>query len=215
MKSGYSIMRAGITTSPHSLLSLDTKLKNVANTYLPYDTGIEIECELKNYNWDVDDMFQNKIPTLKDVNCSSEEQRFRLPTGIEGMITLYDLCELLKKEALLNNQSGIHYHIDMTDVFHLIDNKFITNNNDWIIKSLESWNYTGSFNEKRCSWVKTWVKYHKSNRTLEIRIGEMSFDYELIIKRILHCQNIVKKLKSSLMSLNEAKLPKIIGKIQL
>ena len=72
-----------------------------------------------------------------------------------------------------------------------------------MLKALKSWNYKGSYNTWTISNYRTAIRIPTEHSTIEYRIGEMSFDYELIIKRIIHCQNITRRLKSILMSSEE------------
>jgi hypothetical protein len=210
MQHGYTMVREAVKQFPLPLSVLtDKKLISYADSLLPYSTGFEIECELKSSNWDTVKQF-TRIPNIMDFNTTPQEQKFRIPAGIKGLICLYEICSKLKEYATLNPASGIHYHIDFTDCFNRIDSTFISKNNNWVINSLQSWRYTGKFNEITCSTRKTAVKYHSGYKTLEFRIGEMSFDYELLVKRIIHCQNISKKLKVSLKSPKGTKLPKVV-----
>lgn len=199
MRNEYRIMREGIYTNPHILTSLSPKLKSIANKYLLSDTGMEFETQ---YDDNILTLI-DKAKELKivDINMGCYEQRFRITTGIEGLIQLYDVCEFMKTNCQLNMASGIHYHIDLTDVWDLTANRknvICRRNNDWILKALKSWGYKGTYNQWEVSTNKTAVRLHNYYKTLEIRIGEMSFEYELLVKRIIHCQNIVRRLKDSL-----------------
>jgi hypothetical protein len=196
MQHGYQMVREAVRQFPLPLTNINSKLQQIAASYLPFSTGIEIECEGDN------DAFYAAcihLSNLMTFNTDRTEVRFRIPSGIEGMICLYEVCEILKKTHRLNMASGIHYHVDFTDCFDKVNSKFILDNNDWVLNSLKSWNYTGEFNEWICSTAKTAVKYHFKYKTVEFRIGEMSFDYELLIKRIIHAQNISRKLKANLV----------------
>lgn len=205
MQQGYKMIREAVNTCPLPLLSLEGKLKKVANSYLPYDTGIEIECSLKGHNsYLATKLFMDKVPTLKAIKIDSSEQRFRISSGINGLVSLYGLCDTLKELSLLNMQSGIHYHIDFTEFtdsqFNNIANMFKEGKDSWILNSLKSWDYKGQYNAWIVSTGKTAVRFHKPYRTVEFRIGEMSFDYELLVKRIVHCQNISKKIKADYLA---------------
>lgn len=196
MKRGYKVLKDAIYKCPLAIPSMDDKLVKIADSYLPYSTGIEIECsQSENYS---------RIPfdnlCLVHVDIDKSEQRYRFNTGIKGLIEIYNVCELLKQMSLLNHNSGIHYHVDMTDCFDKVLSKWKSNINcfDWILKELDEWGYTGHFNRRRVSTNKEWVKLHKVYKTCEIRIGEMTFDYNLMIRRILHCQNIVKKIRKQI-----------------
>lgn len=217
MFKGYKIVKESVLHYPLQLLELkDKKLIAYAESFLKYDTGFEIECNFKLDNTkDIINSVKRfkEIPNIVHVSCDSMEQRFRIPTGIKGLICLYETCKLLKQESALNVDSGIHYHIDFTkesyknkyNEYWFRSNDFIKSNNDWILKALKSWNYKGKFNNWVCSKDKTAVKFHENYGTVEFRIGEMTFDYSLMIKRIIHCQNISTKIKENLVAYNKIK----------
>lgn len=202
MHKGYKMMREAVKQSPSSLLSLPSALQEEVNQMFPYSIGIEVEAFFKEnqlaHFFLVNDL-KLKFPEIIDVNCDTHEQRFRIPSGIKGLICLEAICNFMKDYMKLNPGSGIHYHIDFSEMKFwsefLGPDHVIVNNQKWILQSLKSWNYTGHFNNWSVSTIKTAVKFHTLYKTVEVRIGEMTFDYELIVKRILHLQNIAKKLK--------------------
>lgn len=208
MQQGYGFIRDAIKSFPLPLDKLESKLKSVANSYLPYSTGMEIECNIKSTNGSrrdsifVEEMFKS-ISNIMAVDIDNHEQRFRIPKGVEGAICLYNITEKLKEYSSLNPASGIHYHIDFTDITRDQFNNLLEQHrgtNSFILKALKSWDYKGNYNSWYVSGAKDAVRFHKTYQTVEFRIGEMTFDYELIMKRILHCQNICKKLKQSLIT---------------
>lgn len=178
------------------LLLQDSNVLQRGNQILPYSIGIEIECILKDtFNLE---NFKN-IPNIIEVSASFGEIRFRIPNGVRGLICLYNVCEQLVHNCELNLGSGNHYHVDMTDCLHLVDCKFIDTNNEWIIKELESWSYKGVYNRKITSFDdNVWMRYYTFHKTIEFRIGEMTFNYNLLMRRILSCISIARKIKDSL-----------------
>jgi len=214
MFAGYKAMRAAIFGCPRLLLSLPKNLQDEAEKYLPYSTGFEIECTMNReavfndrirsyYETETlhNDIFRN-IPNIIQVSNDTAEQRYRIPAGVKGLICLYDICNNLVKYSKINKLSGIHYHVDMTDVWYSIQSHHISLNRDWILKALESWKYTGKYNKRGVEisrYNNTWVRLNGDYRTAEIRIGEMSFDYKLLVKRIIHCNNIIKALKKAVV----------------
>ena len=132
---------------------------------------------------------------------STNELRFRIPNGIKGIQCLFNISIYLKKYAELNPQSGIHYHIDCTDVYNLFTSDFINNHSDYILTELDKWKYKGTYNPRKCvfSSSRNWVRFKETLKTMEIRIGEMTFDYELLFERIRHSSEIVKTLKDKLL----------------
>jgi hypothetical protein len=201
MRHGYSVVREAVKQFPLPLLSLEDKLRKVADLILPYSTGIEIEC-----NSSLNGEFLLNRCGLMEVDCSHHEQRIRLKPGVEGMASLFKSCKILQENYELNNESGIHYHIDCTDIssndYEILRDKY-SKNPDFILKALKSWNYQGNYNSWKVgshSGHPTAVRFNGDFRTVEFRIGEMTFDYELIMRRIISCQNIVRRMKSSLKS---------------
>lgn len=197
----------------------DEKLLKVADSYLPYSTGLEFECRSKVFGgeWNNSEYYQildnaqvpyKAIPDIMDVNFDSTEQRFRIPEGHKGMIALYRICQNLKQHSFINKESGIHYHIDITKYRHLFfdcpydyegKSSVVRTHKDWVLKALDSWGYKGTYNSREFRTSKGgWIGMRTSTNTLEIRIGEMSFDYPVLINRIIHAQRIVKKLVSLL-----------------
>lgn len=185
--------------APLKLLSLNDKtLKHLGDLYLPYSVGFEIECSMsENYKLQ---SFKD-IPNIIEVNGSHKEQIYRIPSGINGIICLYLISEQLKFNSLLNESSGIHYHIDMTDCFHLIRENFIKVNSNFILTELDKWKYKGTYNRRNCTLDSkgNWVNFRKYFKTCEIRIGEMTFNYDVLVKRIFHSCYIVKQLKDQLV----------------
>lgn len=192
---------------PSILCKIDDPLViEFINTYLPYSTGFEIECnQLHEYNKNFNAHFLT-IPNILHVDCSGNEQRFRIPNGIKGLICLHDICNTLVQVSSLNMGSGIHYHIDMTDVFdNHINKEFIKKHNDYIINELIKWDTAKDTKSSsaQCFYdARGWVNFQPDFKTCEIRIGEMSFDYEVIVKRIIDANRIVRYLKNIINSVN-------------
>ena len=166
--------------------------------YLPYSTGFEIECNMKpGYRTDV---FTN-IPNIMEADVNEYEQRFRIPEGLEGLKCLFEISANLKEQALFNPDSGIHYHIDCTDVYKYFNKEFVAKHKEWILNELDSWNYQGTYNKRNIefSFSHNWVRFQETFKTMEFRLGEMTFDYELLFKRITHANAIVRRLKEELI----------------
>ncbi len=209
MHKAYRNVKGLVMTSPFLLAYLkDSSLIEYAESFLKEDTGIEIECQLKDEGgyWREPKVFDD-IPDLVEFKGTGDEQRFRIPKGIKGLVCLWNICAALKKYAKLNLGSGIHYHINFAEAQKMIgygyENLFISENNDWLMKAIKSWNYKGRYNRMEFTDSKTAVKYHSYHQTIEYRIGEMTFDYELMIKRIIHCQNMTYLLKKNAFALIE------------
>lgn len=165
--------------------------------YLPYSTGFEIECDMKE---GVNPLIFAEIPDIIHADINSSEQRFRIPQGLPGLRCLYNISTMMKEYGLLNENSGIHYHIDCTECFHLFNTDFIAKHSDYVLTELDTWEYTGTYNARICEFSQRryWTRFKESTQTMEFRIGEMTFDYELLFKRITHCNEIVRTLKNNL-----------------
>lgn len=192
------LIRECIIHSPIALLGFKgSKVLEVCKELLPYSTGFEIEC-LKGADYE-EECFRN-IPDIMDINVDRGEQRYRIPSGIHGILCLYNICYQLKLNSELNPQSGIHYHVDFTECFRKAKYKERPIElEQWILAELDTWEYKGNYNRRAISrdWGAFWIRFNEL-KTLEVRIGEMSFDYEVLIKRILHCQQIALAIKADI-----------------
>lgn len=181
------VLEECVYNTPLALLELKDKDSiDYVNNLLPYSVGIEIECHRgPDYNI----KFFEDIPNIMDVVVDGGEQRYRIPKGIDGMVCLYRLCILLKEYSLMTD-SGHHYHIDLEEI-NGINNTFLEKHSSWILKELEKWKYSGTYNKKR---IGGWIR-RSHFPTLEFRIGNMTFEYDVIIKRLIHASDIVRRLK--------------------
>lgn len=200
MHKPYKNVKELVNTNPLLILKMDKKFQKIANNLLPYETGIEIECGMIGFEYAF-----KAVQTLALVDFSinlHEEQRFRLKPGVEGMCQLWHISEILNQCASPNPDSGIHYHVDFREHFSFLSGRNMCINGKWILKTLESWKYTGEYNNKQlCMTKNSWVRVHPECKTLEFRIGEMTFDYKILIKRILHAQKITEKFANNISSI--------------
>lgn len=184
------LIREILCKSPSTIERTDI-IEQVALYLLPENTGIELECDKKkNY----EEKHFLGIGLVK-INTDDGEQRYQIPKGLDGFITLEKLSELLCIYSLENPKSGNHYHINASEFFSSITSKIIEDNKDWILNELDSWKYKGTYNDRDVDYSRKWVRLCSPYKTIEFRIGEMTFDYKLLIKRILHCQDIVRRFK--------------------
>jgi hypothetical protein len=184
-----------VYNNPLALLTLkDQRDIDIVDSYLPYSTGFEIECSKANT---FKDKYFNLIPDIMSIDCDGGEQRYRIPNGINGLLCLYNICNQLKLHSMLNMGSGIHYHIDCRGTFsklveHIGENPTYKES---ILKKLDTWNYMGTYNPRDISDGRKWVRMNSRYCTFEFRIGEMSFDYQVLVKRIIHANDIIRDLK--------------------
>lgn len=192
--------------APLVLLSIrDREIVDMANNYLPYSTGFEIECQKKS-TYD-ESTFLNIPNFINDSYRTNNEQRYRIPNGVNGLICLYNICYHLGNNSLLNMGSGIHYHIDCTDTNDMALRNVVSSDAQFgpnILKELDTWNYGGTYNKRGISLLGAgnWIRYNDLN-TLEFRIGNMSFDYEVLVKQIIHANDIVRRWKNKIPNWND------------
>ena len=180
------------------------KLQKEMGNLLPYSTGIEIEINTNSRLLPCNIVELLNQTGILDFGFEPEEFKFRIPHGIRGMMALYRVCEILKEHYQLNPKSGIHYHIDCSDLsnfslfaLHSYESYFKDSRNFWALESLKSWNYNGNYNPWKVTNSKEGViSFRYTLETIEFRLGEMTFDYNLMLKRIIHAQNITKKFKN-------------------
>jgi len=181
--------------NPNSLKN-KTNVEKVSLEYLPFSTGFEIECS-KRDTFDLTAF--EKIDNIMDINIDNSEQRFRIPNGYKGFICLYDISKELINNSELNPLSGVHYHIDFTDMFDDIRNntRILDEIEEQILSELDTWGYDGKFNSRKISTAHNYIRMNSQFKTFEFRIGEMTFDYALLAKRIIHCNQLSLLIKNA------------------
>jgi hypothetical protein len=189
-----NIIEEAVYNNPKSLSSIkDERLKKAIDSFLPYSTGFEIECDYDT-NYSVESF--KSIPNIMEVRNDDSEQRYRIPSGLKGLVCLQDICDQLRLNSKMNLDSGIHYQIDCTDWFELINQDVLDKHKDWILCELDKWDYKGSYNNRNVSMSgHSWVRTNREHKTLEFRCGEMSFDYNHLVTRIISANSIVKRVK--------------------
>lgn len=207
MSKSLEMLKEAIFQFPSTLKGINNPLAtDLINYYLPYSTGFEVECNsLDSFN--INDF--KKIDNILDVNCDSNEKRFRIPNGLNGLICLYEICDALVDNCSLNMGSGIHYHIDMTDVWDKgVDKEFVKKVNNYIIGELTKWETAKDIKSEyaKCEYNRrAWVNFQPDFKTCEIRIGEMTFNYQQILKRVIDANRIVRNVKNILLQLPDDK----------
>lgn len=203
MNKGYQMMREGVNSLPLLLDTLPEKQQLIVDRQFPYSFGIEWEINTSNIPMLYpESMLHLSLPlkfsrytNIYRIDQNETEFRQRFWPGKHGLLQLYWVCEFLKKTSHPNPLSGLHYHIDCTDVDDFLRFTTFCETQDWVLDALISWGYTGTYNKWTISMYKNAVRMHHGYDTIEFRIGEMSFDYSLIVKRVKHCQAIVQRLK--------------------
>ncbi len=201
-----------------------TKLEEQAIYYLPYNTGIEIECDVQP-NWS--SSLYNELDLVANAS-STFEQRIQIYPGLRGAVTLYKYLEILQQYGI-HTTSGIHIHIDVSKFIKYVydDGKFalvaseskslgeyFQKHSEFILKELDTWGYKGTYNRREVRVHKGgWFGYRSEKNSVEIRICEMTFDYRVLIRRIVHCQYIVKYLYAIQMKDRFEDYKKYIAKI--
>lgn len=198
----FEVLVKGFKLNPFTLDTTSLKNKKKLDLLLPYSVGIEVETEP---NKGVDttilaDKFKKENPLVMYIHFDNYEQKIRIPTGLEGAKCLYNFCNYLFEYYSFNISSGIHYHIDFSEVEDFISEDEAKENASWMLNELDKWGYEGTYNKRRvCHDVKgAWINFRSWLKTMEIRIGNMTFDYATHITRILHAQEIAFRLKNTL-----------------
>jgi hypothetical protein len=196
--------------APLSLLALkDEKEIHQINSLIPYSSAFEIECDIASEMEHVAKTSFESIPNLMDYSGGCGEERFRIPNGMMGIICLWHISRQLKANLMLNYGSGIHYHVDCKtdDTWKRIielDNPPLF---EWILNELDKWDFGGTQKRGFSSFEKmghsgSWVKAN-ALETLEFRVGNMTFDYDVLLKRIIHANAIVYTIKGYLENVPE------------
>lgn len=195
------LLREAVFKQPLVLLTLkDEESIKYVESFLPYSIGFEIECH-QGEQFSQDHF--KKIPNIMDVQCDPSEQRFRIPPGIRGLVCLWHITECLKIYSDLNLGSGIHYHVDMTANWNRLNPKIVEENEPWLMEECDKWEYKGTYNSRGLSFTTynddsyysgAWIRFQSDFKTAEFRIGEMSFDYDYIVSRMIDASRIITKL---------------------
>lgn len=181
-----------IFENPIPLLNIkNSKLITKINNYLPYSSAFEVEC-MKKRNFNIESF--TSIPDIMAVDCDSCEQRFRIPAGLKGLVCLYNIAEQLVLNSELNPESGIHYHVDCTDIWDYITDDIVDKNAEWILKELDGWSPEYTTVSRGVCGKGTllyggWLRFN-GLKTMEFRVGEMTFDYSILARRMIHCNDI-------------------------
>lgn len=192
-----------VFTNPTALpASIDKEL--VGNYYLPKSVGIEIESTFTYGNLEYWKDKIKGIPGILDSVGDISEQRFRICKGYTGLVALYEALKLFIEFGRLNPESGIHYHVDFTEFsqeeMRTSFFEMLSKHENYLLGELDTWNYKGKYNQRRIATDRksAWLNVRTYLRTVECRIGEMSYDYTVISKRIFHLTSILQKATNPL-----------------
>lgn len=202
MISSYSQVRGLVKTNPSLLIDRyqHQKYRDYADSFLPRDSGIEVEVAYKKHHF-------RKLPDIVSFNDKNDlggypEKRFRIASGITGLIQLFEVSKFLKKECVFNPDACIHVHVSCADTIinkfewskrlkprckNIVDNfschfdKEIVNANP-IMKSGDIGKHA-------------WVNYNHGFGTLEIRAVPMTFEYSDLVHYIPIVHRLVYKLE--------------------
>jgi hypothetical protein len=205
MKQAYKILRGCVFHNPLGISCLPPKLQGIAANYLNRSVGLEVECEMLNEDSMYLIAYQKDRVELEHrlvhMNTGHCEQKFRIGVGEKGLVDLYHVSEFLKKWYGLNISSGIHYHVDCTSNYRQIRFNMLSNPEieKMMLKELKTWDYTGHFNRPEIVGTghkeHVWACLRERFNTIEYRIGEMTFEYSLLIKRVLHAVSITNRVE--------------------
>jgi hypothetical protein len=173
--------------------------KKLALELVPRTVGMEIEVENT----------RDKVALLIRPHSthSTSELRFFLGKGINFFKELYIVTLLLNEHSTINPSSGIHYHSftylkGLRDCFYGIsgsseDSEMNNKFNSEFSKLVNHWGYSGTYNTgiSFTSGGSRIMRINESNHTWEIRVGEMTFDYSLIVKRSINSVKITKYIE--------------------
>jgi hypothetical protein len=140
------------------------------------------------------------------VNCEFDEHSFSIKNYTQ-LIGLYKVLRDMKKYSSLNEASGCHIHVDISDIMNMPNyNEGILKNYFTKIAKSETLNdlfgtYNGNMMEIRdCGDSKnSWICYRGGYHTLEFRTPPMTFDYSLIMKWFVGVNKLVNKYKNKLV----------------
>jgi len=198
----------------------DNIINIVGNDFFPYSVGIEVECSMiaTLYNEisrigtpDRVDLKYFRLDNVMEVQSTINEQRFRLPSGPTQALALLQVCNFLNDNCFFNKKSGIHIHVDMTDIMKRDDVHYDVYRIDRLINKkrvlsrLHSFSYGGIYNHYDLTPRMHNIHFSSSyvhiteKRTLEYRIFSQTFDYHKLLIFIKACQSITREVKKDLL----------------
>lgn len=196
-----------LRTNPFLALDI-SDIEEIALKYLPYSLGIEVECD-NSPTFNIEEF--KSIPDLIALDIDPSEKRFRIPSGLKGLLCIYTVCEKLKTNCLLT-ESGIHVHCDFSDImdggeisyynFIKDHSEILNENREFILQELDKWEYKNTYNKRGIGGGHEWIRLQPSFQTFEFRIIEMTFDYEVLIRRLFHLSLICNLLKAKCLIYN-------------
>ncbi len=137
--------------------------------------------------------------------------------GYRQLIGVYNFLEEMKKKCKYS-ESGIHIHVDISDIAQILDFSIETRNlctylNKYIPELEQIANYTGEMMHNKCAgfgkfhWINICLEWGRT--TLEFRVFPMTFEYHELIKFCLCATEItnkaIKEFKSKTKGLNYIK----------
>ncbi len=197
-----------VMQSPLALLSVSNDLRAKINSFLPYSIGIELETSYKeSYSNKINShSYRHKgfedIPFIMEDRSTDEEMRVRIPRGLKGLICLFLISERLRLICEFNDMSGIHYHVDTSDCYDKLKNEVCKSSSEpireFILNELDrEWPEKGNYNSRGMLVGGSWIRGNSEFKTFEFRIGEMTFDYKVLIKRIRHASSMIDYAKNA------------------
>lgn len=187
------------------------------NSMLPVDTGFEFESYGRVAIPSESVYILCRNINAVDISChldgddGGHENKVRIRAGVDGAITLWKFLNLLKERTRFNDKGCIHYHVGIRDFYTYIPSQVRygnSNTTEWakfqrliepILQELDTWGYqeeiSGSQRRRisECKW--SYVRIHPGHYTAEFRIGEPSYDYQTVMKRVIHIHQLVKKMR--------------------
>lgn len=129
--------------------------------------------------------------------------------GFRQLVGFHKVLETMKSDLISCPGSGIHIHIDISPFIpdkiedrrgtyerwlENIRNQMVINL-DMVYEIFGS-KYTGEYNRKSCRIDQkgNWVNIRSGFKTIEFRIGELTFDYEELIDIVIKLQKLTKEV---------------------
>jgi hypothetical protein len=214
-------IKEDLFSSPLSILSdclNNVEVLNFCNSILPYSIGIEIESDV---SVDARKYLQSLDFYCIEKNIQCSEQTFRIPNGYKGLLCL-ELFSLYLKKYQNNTNSGNHYHVDCTnnreELFECIKKE-----RNFVISELVKWGTKDDVNTKTIGEDRkfTYCNLRTHFQTAEFRVGELTCDFSLLLKRILSCSYIISEIRNkynlnyNIVYDNDISLNYILSQIEL
>lgn len=200
---------------------------------LPLRFSIEIEClgalNKGNRTRDLNKLY-NVYSLTRDYYPEQAEEDYLNATilnehrisvlGFKQLVGFYNVLEAMKHSLFYCKGGGIHIHIDLTPFYYSDNNSKSWKADSYYVKlynilSTDAYlnrvykifgsKYAGTYNRRSCEIDSkgNWINIRPYFKTIEFRIGDLTFEYEELIDIVIQLQALIKEINYKINNKNK------------